>query len=86
MTNEENMAGGAQESKADRFKRLSEPRVSNAVKKIKLIGNLAGSSYEFTPEQVSNILTALKTSVEEVESKFQNLLKRRGLSDPSRPL
>jgi len=82
MANEENTTGGDQESKADRFKRLAEPRVGNAVKKIKIIGNLAGSNYEFTPEQVASILTALKSSVEEVEAKFQKLLKRRGLSNP----
>ena len=77
--NDENVTGGAQESKADRFKRLSEPRVANAVKKIEIIGNLAGSNYEFTAEQVQTMLTSLKNAIGEVEAKFEKLLSRRGL-------
>lgn len=80
MANEENVTGDKQESKADRFKRLSEPRVGNAVKKIEIIGNLAGSNYEFSAEQIANILTTLKNAVGEVEAKFQKVLSRRGLS------
>lgn len=80
MANEENVTGDKQESKADRFKRLSELRVGNAVKKIEIIGNLAGSNYEFSAEQIANILTTLKSAVGEVEAKFQKVLSRRGLS------
>jgi len=76
MANEENVAGDKQESKADRFKRLSEPRVANAIKKIGIIGNLAGSNYEFTAEQVTGIVTSLKAAVDEVEQKFQKKLDR----------
>jgi len=78
MVNEENATGAQQESKADRFKRLAELRVGNAVKKIEIIGNLAGSNYEFTAEQIEKILTSLKASVDEVEKKFQNGLNRKG--------
>lgn len=81
MANEENVTGGQQESKADRFKRLAEPRVGNAVKKVEIIGNLAGSNYEFTAEQVEKILTTLKAAVEEVEKKFQKGLSRKGYND-----
>ncbi len=76
MANEENVTGDKQESKADRFKRLSEPRVANAIKKIEIIGNLAGSNYEFTAEQVTGIVTSLKAAVDEVEQKFQKKLDR----------
>jgi len=79
MANEEIGTGSAQESKADRFKRLSLPRVANAVKKIEIIGNLAGSNYEFTSEEVQKILTSLRSAVGEVEVKFQKVLSRKGL-------
>ncbi len=69
------------ESKADRFKRLAEPRVGNAIKKIEIIGNLASSSYEFSTEQVERILGSLKASVDEVEKKFQKGLNRKGHND-----
>ena len=81
MANEENVTGGKEESKADRFKRLAEPRVGNAVKKIGIIGNLAGANYEFTAEQVEKILGTLKTAVDEVEKKFQKGLNRKGYND-----
>ena len=70
-----------QESKADKFKRLAEPRVGNAIKKIEIIGNLASSGYEFSADQVDKILTSLRTTVDEVEKKFQKGLNRQGHND-----
>lgn len=58
------------ESKADKFKRLAGKRVTNAISKVELIANLAGSSYEYTPEQVEKILTALQGSVDKVKAAF----------------
>ena len=58
------------ESKADKFKRLAAKRVTNAISKVELITNLAGSSYEYTPEQVEKILTALQGSVDKVKAAF----------------
>ena len=69
------------ESKADKFKRLAEPRVENALKKLKIIGNLAGSGYEYSGDQVAKILGNLKAAVDELEKKFQKGLNRRGRSD-----
>ena len=69
------------ESKADKFKRLAEPRVDSTVKKIKIIGNLAANGYEYNAEQVEKILTTLKTAVDEVEKKFQKGLNRKGYND-----
>ena len=40
------------ESKAERFVRLAEPRVNRACKAISMIGHLAASSYEYTEKQV----------------------------------
>ena len=70
-----------QESKANKFKRLAEPRVGNAIKKIEIIGNLASSGYEFSADQVDKILTSLRTTVDEVEKKFQKGLNRQGHND-----
>ena len=65
--NVENVAG---ESKADKFKRLASKRVVNAISKVELIANLAGSGYEYTPEQVEKILTALQGAVDKVKAAF----------------
>ena len=58
------------ESKSDKFKRLASKRVVNAIQKIELITNLAAPSYEYTPEEVTKILTALQGSVDKVKAAF----------------
>ena len=60
----------AGESKSDKFKRLASKRVVNAISKIELIANLAAPSYEYTPEEVAKILTALQGSVDKVKAAF----------------
>jgi len=60
----------AGESKSDKFKRLASKRVINAISKIELIANLAAPSYEYTPEEVTKILTALQGSVDKVKAAF----------------
>ena len=73
--------GGVEESKEDRFKRLAESRVNNAVAKIGLIGNLASNNYGFTAEQVDKIMNTIKTTVDELETKFQKALNKKGFND-----
>lgn len=58
------------ESKSDKFKRLATKRVKNAISKIELITNLTSSGYEYTPEEVEKILTALQGSVDKVKAAF----------------
>ncbi len=81
MAPNEETAGNPEESKADRFKRLAEPRVESTIKKIKIIGNLAASNYEFNADQVQKILTTLRSAVDEIEKKFQKGLNRKGFND-----
>ena len=68
--NEVKSAEGAGESKSDKFKRLATKRVKNAISKVELITNLAGSGYEYTPEEVEKILNALQGSVDKVKAAF----------------
>ena len=65
----------AGESKADKFRRLAKKRVPAALAKIRLIGNLGGSGYEYTPEQVAKIETALKEASASVVEKLNAGLK-----------
>ena len=58
------------ENKHDKFKRLATQRVTNAIKKIELMGNLAGSGYESTPEEVEKIFKALQDTLDGVKEKF----------------
>ena len=52
-------AVGDNETKSSRFIRVVGPRVSKSVNAIDLIGNCAGQSYEYTPQQVDQIFDAL---------------------------
>ena len=63
-------ATGPEETPEQKFKRLATARVNNALKKIKLIGNLAAPSYRYTEEEIAKIIQGLKFAVEEVEAKF----------------
>ena len=69
-----NESDKVKETKEQKFKRLAEVRVNNALQKIKLIENLASPSYSYTPEQIEKIITALKASIAEIEQKFQKVL------------
>ena len=61
----------ATETKADKFKRLASARVTKALNSIDLIGNLSGSGYEYTPEQIEAIFTALNEEMKLTYLKFQ---------------
>lgn len=58
------------ESKADRFVRVVTPRVAKAVKAIRTIGFCAGSTYEYTPNQVNQILKALDTAFQTLRKQY----------------
>ena len=45
----------AGETKSAKFSRLASARVAKAVKTLKAIGNLSGSGYEYTEDQVAAI-------------------------------
>ena len=55
------------ESKAERFVRLAEPRVSRACKAISLI---SASSYEYTEKQVESMFEALQNELNTQKAKF----------------
>ena len=58
------------ETDAQRFVRLAEQRMGNALKYIGLVGNLAGPGYDKTDAQVEQILTALQEAVDKVKDRF----------------
>lgn len=64
------------ESKHDKFKRLATPRVTSALKKIELIGNLAASSYEYTPDEVEKIFGALQETLNSTKARFSKEKKQ----------
>ncbi len=59
--------------KKAKFRELAEKRVSNALKQIQLIGNLANTrAYEYEEEEVKKIFKSLKEEISLAESKFKS--------------
>lgn len=58
--------------KADRFERLAERRVTEVVKKMRLVANLANKrNYVYTEDQVKQVLEALEAEMRLVKAKFR---------------
>jgi hypothetical protein len=55
------------ETKAEKFVRLSKARMPKVLKAISMLENLGTSSYESTPDQRVKILRTLKDAVERVD-------------------
>lgn len=64
------------ETPEEKFIRIANLRVPNAIKKIKLIGNLSASAYKCTDEQIDKIIASLRQAVDEVEAKFKKGSKK----------
>ena len=61
------------ESKREKFVRLAEKRMDAILKGIELMGNLANTNnYEYSTEDLSKIIRALKDSVSDLERKYIN--------------
>ena len=59
--------------KKRKFRELAEKRVSNALKQIQLIGNLANTrAYEYDDEEVRKIFKSLKEEISIAETKFKS--------------
>jgi hypothetical protein len=58
--------------KASRFERLAERRVTETIKKMRLVANLSNRhNYSYTEEHVRQILDALEGELRQVKAKFR---------------
>jgi hypothetical protein len=63
----------------EKFVRLATRRVSNALKAMQLIGNLANrSNYDYTETDVQKIFRALQDELSASRKKFEMAQKRQG--------
>lgn len=65
------------ESKAERFIRVAEPRVGRACKAISLIGNFATGDYEYTEQQVDAMFAAMQEELNAQKAKFKKGSERK---------
>ena len=55
-----------------KFKKLAEKRVNNAIKQLKLVGNLSNkSNYNYTDEQAKKIIKVLSLELNELKMRFK---------------
>ena len=64
---------GVTESKEAKFTRLATKRAQAALIKIRLLGNLTSSSYQYSEEQANRIISSLRQAVDEIEGKFKKV-------------
>lgn len=60
----------ADETKSQKFSRLASARMTKVLKQIKGLGNLSGSGYEFTPEQVAKMATMIEEATRNTMKRF----------------
>lgn len=59
------------ETKRDRFLRIGQFRVVNALSAIRLVGNLADTNtYDWRPEDAVHIVTSLQEAIDAVSTRF----------------
>ena len=59
------------ETKRERFVRLAENRMNNALKNIQLLSNLSNTSaYDYSVDDVEKIIKTLKNAVSDLEKSF----------------
>ena len=60
------------ENKDERFKRLAEKRTRRILHEIRVLSNLSNKGlYEYNPEQLRKIFSALRSSLDKAEARFK---------------
>lgn len=62
---------GVDNKKMEKFEELAEKRVSDTLKKLQLIGNLANkNNYDYTDKHVKQIIAELEDGIKFLKNKF----------------
>ncbi len=61
----------ANETKADKFRRVARERIDKIVKSLRSLEGLTGRTYEYTPEQIEKIEAYLKNQLDATINKFK---------------
>jgi len=63
---------GARESKLQRFERLAEKRVTEALRRLRLVGNLSNrANYEYSEDHVRQLIEALEAELKQLKNRFR---------------
>ena len=60
------------ETSNEKFKRLSEKRVTNVLRSLKILGNLSNTSnYKYSVEEVEKIFKSIQSQLDNTHRKFE---------------
>ena len=66
------MAQVFRESKRQRFERLGQKRVTEALRRLRLVGNLSNrANYNYSDDHVKRITEALEAELKQLKSRFR---------------
>lgn len=66
------MASASRESKLQRFERLAQKRVTEALRRLRLVGNLSNrANYEYSDEHVRQLTEALEAELKQLKNRFR---------------
>ena len=61
----------SRETKTQRFERLAEKRVTEAIRRLRLVGNLSNrATYQYSNEHVKQIIDVLEIELKKLKSRF----------------
>ena len=67
------MAKSQKESKSMRFERIAERRVTEALRQLRLIGNLSNKqTYDYSDQHIRQIFDAIETELRRTKARFKH--------------
>ena len=65
------------ETRQERFKRLATYRTNTVFEKLRILGNLSNkANYDYSPEDVRKIFSAIDSQLRTIKAKFSGSTKR----------
>jgi uncharacterized protein YeeX (DUF496 family) len=62
----------ARESKLQRFERLAQKRVTEALRRLRLVGNLSNrANYDYSDDHIKQLLDALEAELKQLRNRFR---------------
>lgn len=63
------------ETKAEHFVRIAEPRTNNVIKSLEFLTHCSGATFEYTDEQVEEMFNAIQMALDTAKESFKRKLK-----------
>lgn len=66
------MVKASRESKLQRFERLAQKRVTEALRRLRLVGNLSNrANYEYSDDHVRQLVDAIEAELKQLKNRFR---------------